>query len=106
MFFSHGFSCLSHFLCCRLKSVTMNIASNAKLFNQLTSKMGNETAENLTTFIENKIEQVVESKITIVESKINMVESKISIVENKLNALSEKIDNLATNMATKADLAI
>jgi hypothetical protein len=81
-----------------IKSGTMSMASNAKLFNQLTSKMGNETAENLTTFIENKIVQVVESKIQLVESRIN-------VIETKLNALVEKIDNLASNMATKADLA-
>jgi hypothetical protein len=62
----------------------MSVISITKLYDQLAGKMGKETAENLTTFIDNKIDQVLESKLNILESKI---------------------DNLASNMATKTDLA-
>lgn len=73
----------------------MSTISITKLYDLLSIKLGKETAENLTNFIENKIDNELESKTQILATKEDL--TKLSF------ATKEDLDKLS--LANKADLA-
>ena len=52
-----------------------------QLYSLLIEKVGKETAENLTTYIENKIETSVADKALHLASKAGLVNTKIDMVK-------------------------
>lgn len=54
----------------------MSAISITKLYDLLTMKLGKETAENLTNFIENKINQDLEGKTQNLATKEDLAEAK------------------------------
>ena len=58
----------------------MNITLT-KLYDLLSTKLGKETAENLTNFIEAKINNELESKIKLLATKTDIIESKNEIMK-------------------------
>ena len=54
----------------------MSAISITKLYDLLSMKLGKETAENLTNFIENKINQDLEGKIQNLTTKEDLAEVK------------------------------
>lgn len=73
----------------------MSAISITKLYDFLSSKLGKETAENLTTFIENKINHELESQSHNLATKEDL--AKLS--------LATKEDIAKLSLATKEDLA-
>lgn len=73
----------------------MSAISITKLYDLLSTKLGKETAENLTTFIEHKINDGLESQSTILATKEDL--AKLS--------LATKEDLVRLSQATKEDLA-
>jgi len=73
----------------------MSTISITKLYDLLSAKVGKETAENLTNFIENKIDHELESKTKHLATKEDLAMSTI--------ATKEDIARLA--LTTKEDLA-
>lgn len=67
---------------CAMSAITIT-----KLYDLLAGKLGRETAENLTNFIENKINQELESKTTIFATKEDLAklegELKAKISDSK-----------------------
>jgi hypothetical protein len=61
----------------------MSAISITKLYDLLTVKLGRETAENLTNFIENKINQDLEDKSQTLATKEDLVEIKENLAEVK-----------------------
>jgi hypothetical protein len=78
----------------------MNTISITKLYDQLSTKLGKETAENLTTFIDNKINDVVESKIHILSTKEDFAKLSLSTKED-ISLLRE--DFLKLSLSTKEE---
>jgi hypothetical protein len=64
----------------------MNTISITKLYDLLSTKLDKETAENLTTFIESKINQELESKIQHLATKedVAKVDLKISEIKSEI----------------------
>jgi hypothetical protein len=60
----------------------MNITLT-KLYDLLSTKLGKETAENLTNFIENKINHGLESKTNIFATKEDLAKLELKISEWK-----------------------
>jgi hypothetical protein len=58
----------------------MNITLT-KLYDLLSTKLGKETAENLTNFIENKINHELESKTTIFATKEDLAKLESRIIK-------------------------
>ncbi len=84
----------------------MSTISVTKLYDLLSAKVGKETAENLTNFIENKIDYELESKTQILATKEDLARSTLATKEDiaKLAlATKEEIAKLA--LATKEDIA-
>jgi len=52
-----------------------------RLYELVSVKLGKETAENLTTFIEEKISSEVETKATILATKENLAETKAELIK-------------------------
>jgi hypothetical protein len=52
-----------------------------KLYDLLSTKVGKETAENLTNFIENKIKEEVENKTQIFATKEDMAKFKVDLMK-------------------------
>jgi hypothetical protein len=77
---SHIDSAFLSFLCSNNK-LFYGRNSITKLYDLLSVKLGKETAENLTNFIETKINQGLESKISILATKEDL--AKFTISENK-----------------------
>jgi hypothetical protein len=73
----------------------MSTISITKLYDLLSIKLGKETAENLTTFIDNKINQGLESQSNILATKEDL--AKVAL------ATKEDIARLAA--ATKEDIS-
>jgi hypothetical protein len=61
----------------------MNTISITKLYDLLSTKLDKETAENLTTFIESKINQELESKIQHLATKEDVAKVDLKISETK-----------------------
>jgi len=59
----------------------MNVVSLTKLYELLSIKLGKETAENLTNFIEQKINQELADKGIILATKENLSETKSKIIK-------------------------
>jgi hypothetical protein len=76
MFFSHGFLLQVNVLCARLKICTMSAITITRLYDLLSTKLGKETAENLTTFIENKINDELESSTRNLATKVDLAETR------------------------------
>ena len=64
----------------------MSTISITKLYDLLSAKVGKETAENLTTFIVNKIDEELESKIQNLATKADLgkLDTKISETKSEL----------------------
>jgi hypothetical protein len=60
----------------------MSSISITKLYDLLSAKLGKETAENLTTFIENKIDQGLEDKSHILATKEDLAKFVIATKED------------------------
>jgi len=71
----------------------MGVISLTKLYDLLTDKVGKETAENLTNFIEQKINTELENKSQIFASK-----EYISVLNSKIEQTNSKIEQ------SKADI--
>jgi len=52
-----------------------------KLYSLLSEKMGKETAENLTTYIENKVKEEMEQATKILATKEQLAEVKADIIK-------------------------
>jgi hypothetical protein len=52
-----------------------------KLYDLVSIKLGKETAENLTTFIEEKIRSEVDSKASILATKEDMANSRADVIK-------------------------
>jgi len=72
----------------------MSSISITKLYDLLTAKVGRDTAENLTTFIEEKIKVELESQTSILATKADIHAS----------ILATKADIHALNLATKEEI--
>ena len=59
----------------------MAMITLTKLYDLLTSKVGKEAAENLTTFIEQKIRDEVENKTRMLATKEDVVNAKIDLIK-------------------------
>ena len=65
----------------------MNTISITKLYDLLSDKVGKETAENLTSFIEKKIKDEVENQSHILATKedIRLLDIKIAKLDTKIS---------------------
>lgn len=65
----------------------MSAISITKLYDLLSVKLGKETAENLTTFIDNKINQQLESQSNILATKedISKLKDEIARLDTKIS---------------------
>ena len=59
----------------------MTIISLTKLYDLLTSKLGKETAENLSTFIAEKIKDEVENKTQRLATKEDLANTKVDLIK-------------------------
>jgi hypothetical protein len=91
----------------------MSTISITQFYDMLSTKLGKETAENLTTFIDNKINQGLESQSNILATKEDLAKLSLATKEDlakikddiaKLTlSTKEDISNLAAS--TKADIS-
>lgn len=58
-----------------------------KLYDLLSTKIGKEAAENLTTFIEEKIQVEMETKLSNIATKADLAESRAENAEHKAELL-------------------
>lgn len=84
----------------------MSTISITQLYDMLSTKLGKETAENLTTFIDNKINQGLESQSNILATKEDLAKVALATKEDiaKLS-LATKEDLAKLSLATKEDLS-
>lgn len=80
MFFSHGFKAWCMFLCDTLIIGTMNMTIT-KLYDFLLGKFGRDSAENLTNFIDLKIEKEMQSKWDLIATKADLAKSQTEIIK-------------------------
>lgn len=59
----------------------MSIISLTKLYELLTSKVGKDAAENLTSYIENKIKDEVENKSQVLATKEDVANAKADTIK-------------------------
>ena len=59
----------------------MSIISLTKLYELLASKVGKDAAENLTTYIENKIKDEVENKSQVLATKEDVANAKADTIK-------------------------
>lgn len=59
----------------------MSTITITKLYSLLSGKLGKESAENLTTYIEKKIKEEVEDKTKILATKADLAENKTEIIK-------------------------
>lgn len=74
----------------------MSAITLTKLYDLLTSKVGKETAENLTTFIEQKIITDLENKSQILATK-----GDISVLKEDISVLNLKIEQIKSELELK-----
>ena len=79
----------------------MSTISITKLYELLSTKLGKETAENLTNFIENKIDKELESKTQILATKEDLAKLALMTKEDLANGLA-KLDTKISE--TKSEL--
>lgn len=58
-----------------------------KLYSLLSEKMGKETAENLTTYIENKVKEEMEQATKVLATKDQVADVKTSVAEVKADII-------------------
>lgn len=66
-----------------LSAFVMSIISLTKLYDLLTAKLGKETAENLTSYIEDKIRGEVDNKSNSLATKEDIAKLDTKISESK-----------------------
>lgn len=76
VFFGPYFSFAGNKSICTMSTITIT-----RLYELLTGKLGKETAENLTTFIDNKIKHEVESLKYNFATKADLAETKSEIIK-------------------------
>lgn len=59
----------------------MSVISLTKLYDILSDKLGKESAENLTTFIENKIKEELGNKSQTLATKEDLGQAKIDLIK-------------------------
>ncbi|GGC21772.1 hypothetical protein GCM10011386_12180 [Parapedobacter defluvii] len=59
----------------------MSTITITKLYALLSGKLGKESAENLTTYIEEQIKEEVEDKTKILATKADLAETKTEIIK-------------------------
>lgn len=59
----------------------MSTISITKLYSLLSSKIGKESAESLTSYIEEKINEEVEDKTKVLATKIDLSETKSEMIK-------------------------
>ena len=59
----------------------MSAISITKLYELLSIKVGKETAENLTNFIEQKIKEEVENKSQMLATKADLATTKVDLIK-------------------------
>lgn len=59
----------------------MSTITITKLYALLSGKLGKESAENLTTYIEEKIKEEVEDKTKILATKADLAENKSELIK-------------------------
>ncbi|OQP47005.1 hypothetical protein A4H97_05670 [Niastella yeongjuensis] len=62
-----------------------------KLYDLVSVKLGKETAENLTTFIEEKIKGEVDTKTSILATKEDLARERADIIKDAANNRAETI---------------
>lgn len=72
----------------------MSAISIAKLYDLLSIKLGKETAENLTTFIDNKINQELESQSNTLATKEDISKLKDDIAKLDTKISESKSENI------------
>lgn len=83
MFFSQG-TCQVYVLLAVQIICTMGALSVTQLYDSLSVKLGKETAENLTTFIELKIDKELESKLSMLATKDDLAKA-VSDLSSSMN---------------------
>ncbi len=84
----------------------MNGITLTKMYDLLTIKLGKDTAENLTNFIESKIDNELENKSTILATKEDLAKLAIATKEDIAKLALATKDDLAKHAnTTKEDLA-
>jgi len=83
--------------------LSMSVISLTKLYDLLTSKLGKETAENLTTFIVEKIDDEVENKTQRLATKEDVAIAKVDLKEDLANT---KVDLIKWIFALWVTLAL
>ena len=73
----------------------MSSISIIKLYDLLTAKVGRETAENLTSFIEEKVKEEMDNKSEILATKKDIAEIKAEIKKD----IADVRENAALNKA-------
>ena len=59
----------------------MSVITLTKLYDILSDKLGKESAENLTTFIENKIKEELGNKSQILATKEDLAHAKVDLIK-------------------------
>ena len=69
------------FPACSVSSNSMTVISLTKLYDLLSSKLDKEIAENLTTFIAEKIKDEVENKTQRLATKEDLANTKVDLIK-------------------------
>jgi chromosome segregation ATPase len=73
-----------------------------RLYDSLTSKLGKETAEDLTNYIDNKITTTVDNKSQVLADKEDLSKLEIRLTNN-FNARFDRMDTRIDKMDTRID---
>lgn len=79
----------------------MGAISITKLYDLLSIKLGKETAENLTTFIDNKINQELESQSNTLATKEDISKLKDDIAKLDTKISESKSENIKWMICSK-----
>jgi phenylalanyl-tRNA synthetase alpha subunit len=77
-----------------------------RLYDSLTSKLGKETAEDLTNYIDNKITTTVDNKSQVLASKEDLSKLEIRLTNNfngRFDKMDTRIDHLEAKFDTRID---
>jgi hypothetical protein len=77
----------------------MTVISLTKLYDLLAAKIGKETAENLTTFIEHKIKEEVENKSDLLAIKEDIFFLKQDVAKLETKISEAKVDSIKWSIA-------
>jgi hypothetical protein len=82
----------------------MSVITLTKLYDLLSAKVGKDVAENLTTFIEDKIKDEVENKSQILATKEDIAKLETRISEAKVDSIKWSIALWVTTILMIAGL--